>query len=68
VIVTVGRVAGRAVPHTVGARRAGDPARLVASNARAQRDLGWRPRLGDLDAIVRTAWSWHERTPTGYSD
>jgi len=68
VIETVGRMAGRTVPHTIGPRRAGDPARLVASNARARQDLGWTPRLGDLDSIVRTAWAWHEHAPRGYSD
>jgi UDP-glucose 4-epimerase len=68
VIETVGRVAGQPVPHSVGPRRAGDPARLVASNQHARRDLGWAPRLGDLDSIVRTAWAWHEGAPTGYSD
>ena len=29
-------------------RRPGDPARLVASNERARRELGWEPRLGAL--------------------
>jgi len=66
VIETVGRVAGTPVPHTVGPRRPGDPARLVAANARARRDLGWSPRLADLESIVRTAWQWHQRAPRGY--
>jgi UDP-glucose 4-epimerase len=66
VVDAVARVAGRPVPHVVGPRRPGDPARLVASNARARRDLGWTPRMGDLDTIVRTAWRWHERMPDGY--
>ncbi|HEX5070490.1 MAG TPA: UDP-glucose 4-epimerase GalE [Vicinamibacterales bacterium] len=68
VIDTVARVGGRPVPHSIGPRRAGDPARLVASNERARRDLGWKPQLGDLDTIVRTAWAWRERMPAGYSD
>jgi UDP-glucose-4-epimerase GalE len=67
VLDTVGRVAGAAVPHSVGARRAGDPARLVASNTRARAELGWTPRRASLDIIVRTAWQWHERMPKGYS-
>ena len=37
VVDAVARVGGRPVPHSVGPRRAGDPARLVASNARARR-------------------------------
>jgi UDP-glucose-4-epimerase GalE len=67
VIDTVGRVAGAVVPHSIGPRRAGDPARLVASNARARAELGWTPRRASLDTIVRTAWQWHERMPKGYS-
>ncbi len=66
VIDAVSAVAGRTVPHTVGARRPGDPARLVASNERARRDLQWEPRLGALRSIVDTAWRWHERHPHGY--
>jgi UDP-glucose-4-epimerase GalE len=68
VVETVARVSGRAVPHTVGPRRPGDPARLVAANAAARRDLGWTPRLGRLDAIVETAWRWHELMPQGYPE
>ena len=68
VVETVSRVTGRSVPHRIGARRPGDPARLVASNGRAMRELGWAPRLGALDDIVRTAWQWHERHPAGYAD
>lgn len=60
------RVTGRPVPYEEAPRRAGDPARLVASNERAVQDLGWQPRLNDLDTIVRHAWSWFEAHPDGY--
>jgi UDP-glucose-4-epimerase GalE len=66
VLDTIGRVAGRPVPHRIGARRAGDPARLVANSERARHELGWRPARS-LDQIVRTAWRWHERHPLGYA-
>jgi UDP-glucose-4-epimerase GalE len=66
VVDTVARVAGRPVPHVVGPRRAGDPSRLVASSARARADLGWMPRYGALETIVRTAWQWHTQHPHGY--
>lgn len=66
VIDAVSRAAGRSVPHSVGPRRPGDPARLVASNDRAKAELGWRPRLGDLQVIVDSAWHWHDRHPRGY--
>lgn len=66
VIDAVGRAAGAQVPFQVGPRRPGDPARLVASSARARQELGWSPRLADLDAIVETAWKWHTKYPGGY--
>jgi UDP-glucose-4-epimerase GalE len=65
VLEAVGRVAGRAVPHKVSGRRPGDPARLVARSQRAHDELGWRATR-PLDAIVATAWRWHERHPNGY--
>jgi UDP-glucose-4-epimerase GalE len=67
-IDAVAAVTGRPVPHSIGPRRPGDPARLVASNARARAELGWRPRLGDVRDIVRTAWAWHSTHPGGYGD
>jgi len=56
VLQVVERVTGRQVPTTEGPRRPGDPARLVASSARIERDLGWQ-RRHDLDDMVRDAWS-----------
>lgn len=61
ILATIERVTGRAVPHSIGPRREGDPAALVADPARAMAELGWRPRLSDLDTIVRTAWNWINR-------
>jgi UDP-glucose-4-epimerase GalE len=67
VLDVVGRVTGRDVPHRVGRRRPGDPARLVASGEKARRDLGWSPSRDRLEDIVETAWRWHERHPRGYA-
>lgn len=61
-------VAGRAVRWRPGPRRPGDPPRLVASSERARGELGWQPRLGDLHAIVESAWRWSESHPQGYGD
>jgi len=52
------RVTGHPVPAVVAPRRAGDPAILVASSARARAALGWTPRRADLDAIVADAWAF----------
>jgi UDP-glucose-4-epimerase GalE len=66
VIDAVARVTGRPVPHAIGPRRPGDPARLVASSAAARNELGWKPAYFALETIVETAWRWHERHPDGY--
>jgi UDP-glucose 4-epimerase len=47
-------------------RRPGDPAVLVASAQKIQKELGWTPVYSDLDTIIRTAWQWHSRHPYGY--
>jgi UDP-glucose 4-epimerase len=56
VIDTVRKVSGREVPVLRGARRAGDPPRLVASPARAAQVLGWKARRASLEEIVRDVW------------
>ena len=52
---------GHPIPTVVEPRRAGDPAVLVASSAKAIRELGWKPAYSKLDDIVRTAWIWHQK-------
>jgi len=37
---------------------------LVASSAKAMRELGWKPRYTGLDGIIRTAWVWHQKRYT----
>src|SRR5262249_47356050 len=66
VIREVERVAGRSFPVHEGPRRAGDPATLVASAARAHERLGWTPRHPSLGSIVESAWNWHRTHPGGY--
>lgn len=61
VIDTVARVTGRRVPVRMAARRAGDPAVLVASSERMRRDLHWMPQQQDLETIVYSAWQWMQR-------
>jgi UDP-glucose-4-epimerase GalE len=61
VIACAERVTGRKVPAEEGARRAGDPAVLVASPEKARRELGWQARQPGLEAIVASAWRWIEK-------
>jgi UDP-glucose 4-epimerase len=68
VIETCRRVTGHPIPHTIGPRRSGDPATLIASSERIRRELGWQPRFTDLEEIVRSAWEWHRQHPHGYQE
>lgn len=52
----------------VGERRAGDPARLIASNEKAQKILGWIPKYTDVKDVIGTAWNWHKKHPNGFED
>jgi UDP-glucose 4-epimerase len=56
------------IPHTVGPRRAGDPATLVADIGRAADVLGWLPERSNLESMIGSAWAWRQRHPTGYAD
>ena len=60
VIETAKAATGRGLLAHVAPRRPGDPAQLVAGAARAQQELGWRPRYPDLGTIIEHAWAWHQ--------
>ncbi|AHE55045.1 UDP-glucose 4-epimerase GalE [Sphingomonas sanxanigenens] len=60
VLDSVDRVSGIRVPRRMEPRRSGDPASLVASNARIREALGWLPRHDCLDAIVQHALAWEQ--------
>jgi UDP-glucose-4-epimerase GalE len=61
------RVTGRPIAAVEHPRRAGDPPVLVASADAIRNDLGWSPRYTAIDAIVASAWKWHESHPRGYA-
>ena len=58
VVEAVARAAGRPVPYSIGPRRSGDPASLVADPARGAARLGWRAAKPDLEEIVTDALRW----------
>lgn len=68
VIEEARRVTGHPIPAKVEARRAGDPAQLIASSEKAKNVLGWKPQFDDLHTIIQTAWDWHRTHPQGYAD
>lgn len=59
-------VTGHAIPAKVEARRAGDPAVLVASADKAKRILGWEPKHRDVQGIIESAWRFYEKYPQGF--
>jgi UDP-glucose 4-epimerase len=58
VVEAARKVTGHAIPVRMAPRRAGDPAVLVASSEKIQKELGWEPRQQDLHSIIESAWSW----------
>ncbi len=61
VLAMVEAVGGKPLVVREEARRAGDPAYLVARAERIRAELGWQPRYDDLRAIVSSALAWEHR-------
>jgi UDP-glucose 4-epimerase len=61
VIEAVKRAAGVDFRVEFAARRAGDPAQIVAAGDRARTLLGWQPRLDELSTIVAHALAWERK-------
>lgn len=59
---------GLKIKREITARRAGDPAILIASSDKIKNKLGWKPEFVDVKEIIQTAWKWHKNNPTGYID
>ena len=68
VVETARRVTGHPIPAKETARRAGDPAQLIASSEKAKTVLGWKPEQDSLEDIISTAWNWHKTHPNGYAE
>jgi UDP-glucose 4-epimerase len=66
VVDNVEKITGTKFERRFLPRRKGDPARLVASSAKAVRELGWNPAHPTLDGILMTAWNWHRSHPDGF--
>lgn len=56
VIAAVEKVTGKTVPVEMAQRRAGDPARLVASSEKVKLELGWVPKYPEIEQIIASAW------------
>jgi UDP-glucose 4-epimerase len=61
VIESVRRVTGHPIPVEEVERRPGDPAVLIASSEKIERELGWVREFDKLDDIIASAWKWHQQ-------
>jgi UDP-glucose 4-epimerase len=59
------QASGRAVPHAVVPRRAGDVAAVYADPRLAQELLGWQTRHG-LARMCEDSWRWQSNNPQGF--
>jgi len=67
VIECAREITGRNIPVQMESPRAGDPVRLIADPTRAKTVLGWEPAVSDMRSIIRSAWDWRLRNPSGYA-
>lgn len=61
VIDTVKKVTNSDFEVEIAARRAGDPAILIASSEKIRKELNWQPQYSELEMIISTAWKWHKK-------
>ena len=61
VLDAVDRVTNLTIERKLEPRRAGDPGSLVADNGKIVETLPWRPKLDDLETIVRDALAWERK-------
>lgn len=59
VIEVARQVTGKNIAAIECPRRAGDPAILIGSGAKATKILGWQPEYSNLEQIIAHAWQWH---------
>lgn len=50
------RISGLEIPVNIAPRRAGDPARLVASSKLAHETFGWKAECSTLESIIKSTW------------
>ncbi|HID92811.1 MAG TPA: UDP-glucose 4-epimerase GalE [bacterium (Candidatus Stahlbacteria)] len=66
VIEVARRVTQKDIPCIESERRKGDPPILIADATKIKSELGWEPKIKDLETIIKDAWEWHKANPSGY--
>lgn len=62
------KITGHPIPIVMKEPRLGDPPSLVASAQKLMKELGWKPEFAKPQAIIESAWKWHQAHPQGYQD
>jgi UDP-glucose 4-epimerase len=57
---TARKITGRPIPSVISNRRAGDPARVVASSSKAHEVLGWKAKHSDVETLIESTWKVYE--------
>ena len=60
-------VNGVEIPYQITERRSGDVAISYADNARAVKELNWKPQYG-LKEMLEDSWRWQKENPKGYRE
>ena len=66
VIDAAKKVTGYDIKVKFEGRRAGDPAKLVASSKKISKQLGWAPKYPQIEKIIQDAWNFHQKHPNGF--
>jgi UDP-glucose 4-epimerase len=61
-------VTSHPIPSKIGPKRPGDPARLIASSAKAKDILSWSPKHESIEEIIDSAWTFHQSHKEGFSN
>ena len=62
VIKATEMIVDQQIDYEIITKRDGDPSMLVADSSLARSKLEWSPGFERLNAIIKSAWSWHKKT------
>jgi len=55
-IAAAEKITGKKLNYKIAARRPGDPSRLIANAAKAQKDLGWQPKHTSIEDMINSSY------------
>ena len=55
------KISKKKIKRLISSRRIGDPAVLIASAAKINKELGWEPKYPNIEDIISHALCWHRK-------